>query len=860
MPISTLVGPYEVLALVGAGGMGEVYKAQDTRLNRIVALKILPESFARDAARLRRFEQEARTLAALNHPNIVAVFDVGSHDGKPYLVTEFLAGKTLRERLMEGVLSPRKAIAYAAEIAEALSAAHGKGIIHRDLKPENIFLTAAGRVKVLDFGLARNVTPPTPPSAESATIGTVAQTEPGVVMGTVGYMSPEQVRGETVDHRSDIFSFGAVFYEMISGKRAFHRASTVETMNAILKEEPPEIVADHPDIPPATDRVLRHCLEKEPEQRFESARDLAFDLATLSTASDSSGRKAVTGIPRNRRISIGYVTLAVMMVVGALLLGLHFGRPTATHFQRLTFQRGSVFAARFAPDRKMVLYSASWSGDRPEVFSSVADSQDSRPLGIRNADLLAVSHSGQLALLLNPALQMGGFLHVGTLARASLSGNTAPRELADNVDAADWSPDGNNLAVLHVNAANNTDALEYPLGKAIYVCTRPDWLSHVRISPGGKLIAVLQHSGLNDDRGRALVFDPAGTLKLKTELWDGVYGLAWKSDDKLWVTATTPHSLARQLFEVDLGGHQQIVQEVPGEITLEDVASDGSALVTMNERRILIQALSQGKWRDLSLLDRSIFDTISADGSTILFHEGGQGVGPLGATYIRRLDGSPAVRLSEGYGVDLSADKKWVMVWLPTVPAQYRLVPTGPGDPKPVAAPNISQARPLGFARGANALIWAGSTAENQPQTFATDMDGSNPRAISLPGVVFVIASLNGKYEVRTTGNHLELRDNLRNSTQPLNYIQPNDMFLSLSDDGQWGYVGRFTALPTLQILHFNLRTGAAALVTELSLNDLAGIVSVYRPAVTPDGKTIVLSYVRHLSELYLMQRAGSAN
>ena len=857
MPVSAInfVGPYEVLSLIGAGGMGEVYKAQDPRLDRTVALKVLPQSFAHDAERLRRFEQEARILAALSHPNIVAVFDVGSHQGKPYLVTEFLIGETLRQRLNEGALPVRKAIAYAAEIAEALAAAHSKGIVHRDLKPENIFVTAEGRVKVLDFGLAR--TSPFPRSSDqSPTLSAVPQTEPGVVMGTVGYMSPEQVKGEVVDHRSDIFSFGAVLYEMISGRRAFHGASSVETMNAILKEEPPEILTDHPDIPPAVDRILRHCLEKEPQRRFESARDLAFDLATLSTISDSSGTHLQARRGMNSLKAAILTALAAAILAVTVFLGVHLRASPGPHFHKLTFQRGHVFTARFAPDRKTVLYSASWSGNPSEVFSTTAASQDSRTLGISNADLLAVSSKGELAVTLRPALDMAGFLHVGTLARVSISGSTAPREIAEDVDGADWSPDGSNLAVLRLDRNNKADILEYPLGKALYHSTRPDWLSHVRISPDGQRIAVLQHSGLNDDRGRMLVFDTAGALKYRSEMWDGVCGLAWISNEKLWVAATMPQNMARQLFEIDLDGSRRLVLEVPGEITLQDAASDGTALITLNERRILMHAFSQGKWRDLSWLDRSILDRISADGSMVLFHEGGQGGGALGTTYIRSVDGSSPVRLSEGYGLDLSADKKWVLVWVPVVPAQYRLVPTGAGDPRPVTTPNIPQPRPLGFARdNQQSLIWLGTTAESQIQTFATGLDGSNPRPVGPPGSVPVAASLNGRYEVRATPAGLQLRDTSQNSSQPISHLEKNDMVLSLSDDGQWVYLERWSEFATLKVLHVNLQTGAAELVTEIPVNDLSGIASLGVTAITPDGKTIVICYVRHLSELYLMQK-----
>jgi len=851
---SKSIGPYEVLALVGAGGMGEVYKAYDTRLDRTVAIKMLPESFAPDEMRLQRFEQEARTLAALNHANIVAVFDVGSQHGRPYLVTEFLVGKTLRECLQEGALPARKCIAYAREIAEALAAAHSKGIVHRDLKPENIFITSEGRVKVLDFGLARSIAP-RKSDDESPTLSAVVQTQPGIVMGTAGYMSPEQVRGEPVDHRSDIFSFGTVFYEMITGMRAFQRGSSVETMNAILKEEPPEVLAGHPGATPAIDRILRHCLEKEPELRFESARDLAFDLNALGEASSGSSRHlaAASQKPGWHKAALA-VALATVALAGAFFLGTYVRHVPAAQFHRLTFQRGYIYNARFAPDHKTVLYSACWSGLSPEIFSTTANGQDSRPLGIHNAELLAVSSTGELAVVLDPTLDEAGFLHVGTLGRVAITGSTAPRPLAEDVSGADWSPDGNNLAVLHLDRRNNTDILEYPLGKPIYHSTRPDWLSHVRISPDGRLIAVLHHHGLNDDRGRLLVFDTSGAVKMTSEQWDGVFGLAWVSNRTLWVAATSVQRVARQLFALDLNGKKRAVLEVPGEVTVLDVAADGPALVTMNDRRILMHAFTDGRWRDFSWLDRTIMDAVSADSSMLLFHEGGQGVSPLGTTYIRSLDGSPPVRLSDGYGIDISPDKKWVLVLLPAASPQYRLVPTGIGDPKPVMTPNIRQPQPLGFMRGRPGLLWAGVSPDNQIQQFVTDLDGSNARPITPPGTFFIRASPNGRYEVRRSPDGLQLWDHLTNSGQPLQHVGPGDAFLGVSDDGEWVYIARPTPAPALQILHVNVRSGVSKFVTEIPALDMAGVVGLNRLLITPDGKTVIVSYIRHLTELYLMQ------
>src|SRR5262249_46959275 len=289
------LGPYEVVSPLGAGGMGEVYRARDTRLGREVAIKVLPPSLSADADRLRRFEQEARAAGVLNHPNITAVYDIGEHCGAPYVVQELLEGETLRQALAGAKLPPRKAIEYALQIAHGLAAAHEKGIVHRDLKPENLFVTKDGRVKILDFGLAKLVHAETGPEATGLPTVT-GGTEPGVVLGTLGYMSPEQVKGKAADARSDIFSFGAILYEMLSGRRAFHGDSAAETMSAILREEPPDLSVTNQSISPGLERIVRHCIEKNPEQRFHSAHDVAFALEALPGLS-TPGVPAVPTLP-----------------------------------------------------------------------------------------------------------------------------------------------------------------------------------------------------------------------------------------------------------------------------------------------------------------------------------------------------------------------------------------------------------------------------------------------------------------------------------------------------------------------------------------------------------------------------------
>src|SRR5208337_2542542 len=308
------LGPYEIQSPLGAGGMGEVYRAKDTRLGRDVALKILPESFARETDRLRRFEQEARAVAALNHPNILAIHDIGQHEGSPYLVSELLEGESLGATLDRGALPQRKTIEYGVQITQGLAAAHEKGIVHRDLKPENIFVTKDGRIKILDFGLAK-LAQKAGAGSDEVTL-TSERTAAGVVMGTASYMAPEQVRGEAADPRTDIFAFGAVLYEMLSGVRAFRRDTPAETMTAVLKDDPPELSDPVLLVSPALERIVRRCLEKNPEQRFQSARDLSFALSALSGTEASGVARATAAVP-HRMPLLPWLAAALALVAVA---------------------------------------------------------------------------------------------------------------------------------------------------------------------------------------------------------------------------------------------------------------------------------------------------------------------------------------------------------------------------------------------------------------------------------------------------------------------------------------------------------------------------------------------------------------
>ena len=506
------LGPYEIQSPLGAGGMGEVYRARDTRLDRDVAIKVLPESFARDADRLRRFEQEARTVAALNHPNILGVYDIGQHQGSPYMVCELLDGETLRDKMHEGPIPQRRAIEYASQIAEGLAAAHDKGVVHRDLKPENVFVTKDGRVKMLDFGLAKlaRIEAGRAATADGATAAVPAHTMPGMVLGTAGYMSPEQVRGKEVDARTDIFAFGAVLYEMLSGQRAFKGESSVETMNAILKDDPPELETDKLKISPGLERIVRRCLEKEPARRFHSARDVGFALEAISGTSSGSGvnRRALPPEPpavdARRRLAL----VLVAAVLAAYFVGRRNVSSSTASYRQLTFDPGYAGPARFTRDGNTVVYSAAWNGGARQLYTQRSNSVQATPLNL-DADVLGIADNGDMAVILKRRF-LATWLQRGTLARLPLEGG-APRPILDDVYEADITRDGKEFAV--VRRDRGKQRLEFPIGKVLFETS--GWISDVRISPDGTQVAFIDHP-VPDDRGAVALVDTQGVIKRLT--------------------------------------------------------------------------------------------------------------------------------------------------------------------------------------------------------------------------------------------------------------------------------------------------------------------------------------------------------
>ncbi|MGC1448402.1 MAG: protein kinase [Candidatus Sulfotelmatobacter sp.] len=857
----TKLGPYEIQSQLGAGGMGEVYRARDSRLDRIVAIKVLPSSFSSDADRLRRFEQEARSVAALNHPNILAVHDVGTFEGTPYLVCELLEGETLRERMRGGILSPRKAIELAIQIAQGLAAAHEKGIIHRDLKPENIFLTKDGRVKILDFGLAK-IARGSEGSAGAQTLTSVdvALTEAGQVLGTAGYMSPEQVRGVVVDHRSDIFAFGAIFFEMLSGQRAFSRDTAAETMTAILKEDPPELTEINRSISPALDRITRHCLEKNPDQRFQSARDLAFDLDALSQYSGSSAGAVAkpSTVQRVRRFQLPITLLLVALAVAlGYLLG-HKAKPSSeVTYHQLTFRKGTVLSARFAPDNRTVIYSAAWGGSDPELFSTRQDSIESRPVGLSQVDLLGISSQGEIAVSLKPKSLQGFFGVQGTLGRTPLTGGTAPREMLENVEWSDWSPDGSNLLV--VRTVDNENRIEYPAGKVVYKLAAPAWISHPRISRDGKRIAFCRHPSRGDDRGSITIVSSDGGGEAKSfGDFASLYGLAWSpKGDEVWFTADpTVTTIARRLMAVTLSGTFRMLAAAPGDLTLHDVSSDGTAIIAIDdrERKIFFSGPQDLSERELTWLDRAVLIALSPDGKQVLFHEGGKGGGSLGTIFLRKTDGSAAVRLGEGYGVALSPDQKWVLASTPSNPPRTWLIPTGAGEVTELKPAGVENIVPQGFAADSRRVVLLANEPGHKARNYLFDPASGKLQPLTPEG---------GRAQVTPDGKFLLVRgDQPTAELVPIDAglpahetkgLQERDRLVQVTNDGTVALVANYNGLSAL-VYRIHLDTGDRQLVKTLEMHDPTGGFGVTRVVATPDGQYFAFNTLRQLSELYLLQ------
>ena len=850
----TKLGPYEVLAPIGAGGMGEVYRARDSRLGREVAIKVLPAEFSRDPDRRSRFEQEARAASALNHPNIVSVYDIGTADQHLFVAMELVEGKTLRELLESGRLPSSRTLDVGVQIADGLARAHGAGIVHRDLKPENVMVSRDGFVKILDFGLAK-LTAPADEGASDLPTAAPRATDPGTVMGTAGYMSPEQAAGRAVDFRSDQFSLGTLLYEMATGKRPFQRDTAPQTLAAIIQDDPEPLGSLNPRTPAPLRWAVERCLSKDPEERFASTKDLARDLKSLrdhlSEASQVSGQSAAAAT-RSRRVPPAFLAGAAVAVLLFSAAAAIVARKTAPIrvpiFQRLTFERGTIGGGRFAPDGQLVLYSAAWNGGKSKIFSTRVTGPGSSALSVPDAMLFSISSQNELAIGLDAKLQ-NSFQPAGTLARVAVSGGT-PRELLEDVAEAEWSPDGSQLAVVH-NVAGKS-RIEYPIGKVLH--ETGGWVGHIRFSPDGRTIAFLDHPA-SSDGGAISIIDAAGGKKRDLSTgWLSLEGLAWRPDGGEILFTGTKTGLAWKIYGITPSGKERFVLSAPSGILIRDIAKDGRLLVTQEEWRAGISALvpGQSKEADLSNLDYSLVRDISPDGSLLTLDESGEGGGEKGRIYLRRTDGTPAVRLGDGNGASISPDGKWVAS-TDADGSMIQLFPTGPGQARQLPCKGMNCYFPCFFPDG-NRLAFMGVETGRAPRIFVTPAGAMDARPISPEGVAFTTVFAVSPEGRRVAALGVDAKPAIfpvdGGAPTPISGTDILDIPMRWTPDGGSVYVSRAEGQKTV-LSKVELATGRRTTVREVSASDPAGVQGILRVYPTPDARGYAYSYVRVLSTLF---------
>jgi dipeptidyl aminopeptidase/acylaminoacyl peptidase len=858
------LGPYELLGLLGAGGMGEVYRARDTRLQREVAVKILPAKLSSDAARLERFEREARSASALNHPNIVTIHEVGQSDSTSFIVMELVDGKTLRELLYAGPLPLRKLLSIAAQMSDGLARAHASGIVHRDLKPENVMVTGEGFVKILDFGLAK-LTHPGSDSGQREQAPTIpGGTEPGVAMGTVGYMSPEQAAGQRVDFRSDQFSFGSILYEMATGKQAFDRATKPEILAAIIREEPEPIAALNSKTPSQLRWIVERCLAKEPKDRYVATEDLARDLATLREhLSDLSGEARLPLEAPRRRTRWGAIGLPAVLLAtlaGIYLLGRRVERAgtSSPRFRQLTFRNAGISTARFAPDGQTVVYAAQWEGKFPELFTARLDSPETRSLGLPSGEILSISSSGQMALLLAPRFGLvfrAPHLNIGesdlrrlrgVLAEAPLAGG-APRELLEEVYVADWSSDGKSLAVMRLVGGKNR--LEFPAGRVLYESNAKTY-PRISISPSGDRIAFVHRLNL-------YVTEPGGRVR---DLRERPLEIVWsRATNEIWFNSVAGGTT--ELFAVVPGRRKRRLTTLPGDFVLHDISADGRVLLgrISESSEIFGDFPGEARPRNLSHLDRSVAADLAPSGDTLLFNEMGQG-GRRGV-YLRQTDGSPPKRLADGYARALSPDGKFVLAGGAPDP-QLVLIPTGPGQPRSIDTPGLRPGGRMGFFPDSRRIWFMAEGPADERRAWVEDLGGGKPRALTPPGVVLPAMSGDGRllcarrqadfdwylYPTETTETHKVV--GLLPGEQPIQWTADGKLlYVRSADEPRSG-----EPAITTRIYRLDPRTGRRELWKEIRpINPSAG-GAIGTILFSADGKTCVYTHHRYSSELFLVE------
>jgi Tol biopolymer transport system component len=846
-----------------------------------------------------------RAASALNHPNILTVHEIEQSADLHYIATEFIDGLTLRQQLANRPMNLAEALNLAIQVASALDAAHAAGIVHRDIKPENVMIRSDGYVKVLDFGLAKLTEHPATEIEREDLVQTALNTDPGVVMGTPRYMSPEQARGLAVDARTDIFSLGVMIYEMVAGKVPFDGATPSDVIAALLKDEPESLTRDAPDAPVELGRVVKRALAKNRDDRYQTVAELSADLQQLkeeiqlnaklgrissgsrvrATGSDEAATIATRrfkstdpkafketesivkpGISKKWRAAFGLGVLFLLVVAVIAVVSLNRLREAIPSSKvtkpgrPLTIRAGFITAARFAPDGKEVIYSAGLDGKPLEVFVTDVQGSESRSFGIPSAALKSISSKGEMAVLFNSELSWNDGRN-GTLALVPLTGGE-PRVLMQGVDEAAFAPDGKTLAI--VRASMGQHQLEYPAGEVLY--TSSGWISHPRISPLGEKIAFMEHP-IGDNSGSLLVLD----LKTKKAIpvtigWKALKSLAWSpAGDEIWFGGSKV-SKKQNINAVTLAGEERLnIYEMPAYAKLDDISPDGRMLVTHGNTHTSMVILDGNSTSEVvgTRFAWSTSADLSSDGKTLLFYEWGYEWGDaveVTSVYLRKLDDSEPVRLGAGRALALSPDGKWALAAQEKSPPQLVLLPTGGGEARNLPNHGFKEYHYASWFPDSQQFLFTALEAGDDAflRSYVQNIETGDVRPLTEEGTVALRVSPDGQSLVALEPDWKYYIYRLDGSAPPTKVqgLERDDEPIQWSADGRALYVrgpGDFAT----KLYRLEIASGRRRLWKEIVPSNNVGLIGLEaKPGgilITPDGKTSVYTYWTALQELMLL-------